>query len=139
MLDIQELRKDLDNVVLRLKTRGFQFDTETFVVKESERKGIQNLTQLSQNMRNSLSKEIGIAKSKGDDVSALMAQVAGTGESFKKSEQRLIELQTELQSMLLNVPNLPHKSVPAGKSEADNIEVRKNGIQIGRASCRERV
>ena len=128
MLDIQELRKDLDNVVLRLKTRGFQFDTETFVVKESERKGIQNLTQLSQNMRNSLSKEIGIAKSKGDDVSALMAQVAGTGESFKKSEQRLIELQTELQSMLLNVPNLPHKSVPAGKSEADNIEVRKNGI-----------
>ncbi|HQM88433.1 MAG TPA: serine--tRNA ligase, partial [Methylotenera sp.] len=77
--------------------------------------------------RNNTSKQIGIAKSKGEDVSAILAEVTGLGDQLKADEARLTELQTELQNLLLNVPNVPHVSVPQGKSEADNVEVRKVG------------
>jgi seryl-tRNA synthetase len=127
MLDIQALRTDLDLVVSQLKQRGFAFDAERFSALEQERKTVQTRTQELQSKRNSSSKQIGFAKSKGEDVSAIMAEVAGLGEQLKAEEARLVELQTELQNLLLNVPNLPHISVPAGSSEADNIEVRKVG------------
>ena len=127
MLDIQALRNDLDGVVSQLQARGFEFDAAKFSALEQERKTVQTNTQELQAKRNNASKQIGIAKSKGEDVSAIMAEVAGLGEQLKAGEVRLAELQTELQTLLLNVPNLPHASVPQGKSEADNVEVRKVG------------
>jgi seryl-tRNA synthetase len=127
MLDIQALRNDLDGVVSLLKKRGFDFNSASFTALENERKIVQTRTQELQAKRNNSSKQIGFAKSKGEDVSAIMAEVAGLGDQLKADEVRLVELQTELQNMLLNVPNLPHESVPAGKSEADNIEVRQVG------------
>jgi seryl-tRNA synthetase len=127
MLDIQALRNDLDSVVAKLKSRKFDFDTARFTALEAERKTVQTRTQDLQAKRNAISKSIGIAKSKGEDVSTIMAEVAGLGEQLKADEARLVELQTELQSLLLNVPNLPHESVPVGKDEADNVEVRKVG------------
>ncbi|HEY8353959.1 MAG TPA: serine--tRNA ligase, partial [Methylophilaceae bacterium] len=127
MLDIQALRNDLDGVVAALKKRGFEFDADTFARLENERKVVQTRTQELQAKRNATSKQIGIAKSKGEDVSAIMAEVAGIGEQLKADEARLAEIQAELQQLLLNVPNLPHESVPVGKSEEDNVEVRRVG------------
>jgi len=127
MLDIQALRTDLDLVVSQLKQRGFAFAADKFSALELERKTVQTRTQELQSKRNSSSKQIGFAKSKGEDVSAIMAEVAGLGEQLKAEEARLIELQADLQNLLLNVPNLPHATVPAGSSEADNIEVRRVG------------
>ncbi|PKO92187.1 MAG: serine--tRNA ligase [Betaproteobacteria bacterium HGW-Betaproteobacteria-1] len=127
MLDIQALRNDLDGVVATLKKRGFEFDADTFTRLENERKLVQTRTQDLQAKRNTTSKQIGIAKSKGEDVAAIMAEVAGLGEQLKADEARLAEIQAELQQLLLNVPNLPHASVPAGKSEEDNVEVRRVG------------
>lgn len=127
MLDIQALRNDLDGVVAQLKKRGFEFDSARFTALEQERKTVQTRTQDLQAKRNNASKQIGMAKAKGEDVSAIMAEVAGLGDQLKADEARLGELQTELQNLLLNVPNLPHESVPQGKSEADNVEVRRVG------------
>lgn len=128
MLDIQALRNDLDGVVKQLKKRGFVFDAANFSALEQERKAVQTRTQDLQAKRNSASKSIGIAKSKGEDVSTILAEVAGLGDQLKADEALLQELQIKLQNILLNVPNLPHESVPAGQSEADNLEVRKVGI-----------
>ena len=126
MLDIQALRNDLDGVITKLKTRGFEFNTN-FVALETKRSLFQTETEALQAMRNAASKQIGIAKSKGEDVSAIMAEVAGLGEELKASEMRLNTVQADLQALMLDMPNLPHESVPTGKSEADNIEVRKVG------------
>ena len=127
MLDIQALRNDLDGVVGLLKKRGFEFDSVSFSALEQERKTVQTRTQDLQAKRNNASKQIGFAKSKGEDVSASMAEVAGLADQLKADEARLAELQTQLQNLLLNVPNLPHATVPEGKSETDNVEVRKVG------------
>ncbi|MDR5171076.1 serine--tRNA ligase [Methylobacillus flagellatus] len=127
MLDIQQLRNDLDNVVARLASRGFAFDTDAFTALENERKTVQTRTQDLQAKRNATSKQIGIAKSKGEDVAPIMAEIAGLGAQLKEDEERLAVIQAELQQLLLNVPNLPHESVPAGKSEEDNVEVRRVG------------
>jgi seryl-tRNA synthetase len=127
MLDIQALRNDLDGVVNQLIRRGFLFDSAAFTALEQERKAVQTRTQDLQAKRNNTSKQIGISKSKGEDVSAIVAEVAGLGDALKADEALLEELQIKLQSMLLNVPNLPHESVPTGKSELDNVEVRKIG------------
>ncbi len=127
MLDIQALRNDLDSVVSLLTKRSFTFDAASFSKLESERKAIQTNTEALQAKRNAASKSIGFAKSKGEDVSVIMAEVSGLGEQLKSGEARLTEIQEQLKDLLLNVPNLPHASVPAGKSELDNIEVRKVG------------
>ncbi|PKO53904.1 MAG: serine--tRNA ligase [Betaproteobacteria bacterium HGW-Betaproteobacteria-20] len=127
MLDIQALRNDLAGVASQLKKRGFEFDSTSFIALEQERKTVQTRTQDLQAKRNNASKQIGFAKSKGEDVSAIMAEVAGLGEQLKADEARLLALQAELQNLLLNVPNLPHISVPQGQSETDNLEVRKVG------------
>ncbi|CAN4269226.1 SerS Seryl-tRNA synthetase [Methylophilaceae bacterium] len=128
MLDIQALRNDLDGVVSALKKRGFDFDAAGFLALEQTRKTVQTRTQDLQAKRNNASKLIGMAKAKGEDVSAVMAEVAGLGDQLKADEAQLSELQAQLQALLLNVPNLPHDSVPAGLSEADNVEVRKVGM-----------
>lgn len=127
MLDIQLLRNDLDQVASRLATRGFKFDMEAFAALERERKQAQTRTQELQAKRNAVSKQIGIAKSKGEDASSIMAEVAGLGDQLKAEEERLLAIQTQMQDLLLSLPNLPHESVSVGKSEEDNVEVRKVG------------
>ncbi len=127
MLDIQTLRNDLDGVAARLATRGFVLDKEKFAQLEAERKNIQSRTQELQARRNSSSKLIGQAKAKGEDVSAIMAQVATLGDDLKQAEVQLGVVQNALQALLEMIPNSPHGSVPFGKSEADNLEVRKVG------------
>ncbi len=127
MLDIQALRNDLDGVAKRLATRGFVLDTARFQELEAQRKIIQTRTQELQARRNSSSKLIGQAKAKGEDVSAIMAEVATLGDELKQAEVQLVEVQTALQQLLEVIPNMPHESVPVGKSEADNEEVRKVG------------
>ena len=127
MLDIQTLRNDLAGVAARLATRGFTLDTAKFAQLEGERKTIQTRTQELQAKRNSTSKLIGQAKAKGEDVSAIMAEVANLGDELKQLETQLERVQHELNAFLAVIPNAPHDSVPVGKSEADNLEVRKVG------------
>lgn len=127
MLDIQALRNDLAAVAARLATRGFVLDAARFQELEAQRKTIQTRTQELQAKRNSSSKLIGQAKAKGEDVSAVMAEVATLGDELKQAEVQLGEVQSALQQLLEVIPNTPHSSVPPGKSEADNLEVRKVG------------
>ena len=111
----------------RLATRGFVLDTEKFAQLEAERKTIQTRTQELQAKRNATSRQIGQAKAKGEDVSAIMAEVASLGDELKQAEIQLGEVQSALQQLLELIPNTPHGSVPVGKSEADNLEVRRVG------------
>ncbi len=127
MLDIQLLRNDLEAVAQRLASRNFVLDTAAFAALEAERKAAQTRTQELQAKRNATSKQIGIAKSKGEDASAILAEVATLGDELKAAEEKLVVIQSQMQSLLLNVPNLPHDSVPVGKSEESNVEVRKWG------------
>lgn len=127
MLDIQLLRNDINAVAARLAARNFVLNTAEFSALEAERKEVQTRTQDLQAKRNASSKQIGIAKSKGEDASAILAEVATLGDELKATEEKLVVIQSQMQALLLNVPNLPHESVPAGKSEADNVEVRRVG------------
>ena len=127
MLDIQLLRKDAAHVAARLAARGFAFDTARFDALEAERKTLQTRTQDAQAKRNALSKQIGMLKGKGEDTTAVMAEVAGLGDELKASEARLGELQTELNDFLMGVPNLPHESVATGRDETGNVEVVRWG------------
>ena len=127
MLDIQLLRSDLDNVAARLAGRGFALDVAAFQALEAERKTVQTRTQELQAKRNATSKQIGQAKAKGEDVSAIMAEVASLGDELKAAESALEDIQARLNEILLTIPNLPHDSVPVGKSETDNVEVRRVG------------
>jgi len=127
MLDIQLLRKDAAPVADRLAARGFAFDTARFEALEAERKTIQTRTQDAQAKRNALSKQIGMLKGKGEDASAVMAEVAGLGDELKQLETRLASLQAELNDFLMGVPNVPHESVPVGRDETANVEVSRWG------------
>ncbi|GAA5184934.1 serine--tRNA ligase [Niveibacterium umoris] len=127
MLDIQLLRSQLDTVVQRLAARGLAFDAAAFQSMEDERKQLQTRTQELQAKRNSLSKQIGMLKGKGEDASAVMAEVAGLGDELKKNESDLATLQERLNDFLMRIPNLPHESVPHGKDESGNVEVRRWG------------
>jgi seryl-tRNA synthetase len=127
MLDIQALRTDLANVAARLATRGYALDTARFEQLEAERKTIQTRTQELQAKRNATSKQIGQAKAKGEDVSAIMAEVGALGEELKQLEAKLPQVLAEMDAFLAVIPNVPHTSVPVGRSEADNVEVRKVG------------
>ncbi|HEX7763393.1 MAG TPA: serine--tRNA ligase, partial [Cellvibrio sp.] len=127
MIDIQLLRKDIDSVAARLAGRKFQLDVTTFNALEAERKQIQSSTEELQNKRNTLSKQIGMLKGKGEDTSAVMAQVAGLGDELKASATRLDELQAKISDFMLAIPNLPHESVPVGTDESGNVELRKVG------------
>ncbi|RFC37029.1 MAG: seryl-tRNA synthetase [Candidatus Nitrotoga sp. SPKER] len=127
MLDLQALRNDLAGVAARLATRDCLLDTTRFEQLESERKIIQTRTQELQAKRNATSKQIGMAKAKGEDTSAIMAEVAGLGDELKELEAQLEHTQQALQAFLSIIPNTPHISVPVGKSEADNFEMRRVG------------
>ena len=134
MLDINLLRKDLPSAIARLETRKSPqafLNVEAFQTLEAERKALQIRTEELQNQRNILSKQIGQIKSKGEDASAVMAQVSASKVELEASSARLDELQSEMQVLLLAVPNLPHDSVPPGTGEADNVEVRKWSLVEG--------
>jgi seryl-tRNA synthetase len=128
MLDIQLLRTDLENVAGLLATRGYSFPITEFETLEAERKSLQTHTQELQARRNALSKQIGNAKSRGEDVTPLLADVATLGEELRLAETRLQRPQAELREMLMQIPNVPHASVPLGYSEIDNREVRRWGV-----------
>lgn len=127
MLDPKLIRSQLDETAQRLAARGFTLDTARIAALEAERKEVQVRTQSLQNERNTRSKVIGKAKAAGEDIAPLMNEVAHLGEQLKQAEGRLDALQNELDDVLLNVPNVPHGSVPVGKHEDDNVEVRRWG------------
>lgn len=127
MIDPRLLRQNLDDVVATLAKRGYQFDVTRFNELEEQRRYLQTSLQELQNERNTTSKQIGIAKSKGEDVSEIMASVAQLGDKLAEVEQALNKVTTELDSMLLDMPNLPHQDVPIGKNEDDNVEVKRWG------------
>jgi seryl-tRNA synthetase len=128
MLDINLLRKDLPSAIARLETRKTPqafLNVEAFQALEAERKALQMRTEELQNQRNTLSRQIGQLKSKGEDASAIMAQVSASKAELESSAARLDQIQADMQALLLAVPNLPHESVPQGAGEAGNVEVRK--------------
>jgi seryl-tRNA synthetase len=127
MLDIQLLRNDLQSVAGRLAARGMTLDVATFEGLEARRKAVQTQTQELQAKRNQLSKQVGQAKSRGEDASALMAEVNAQADKLKALEQDLAKVQAELDAFLGVIPNLAHASVPAGKSPDDNVEMRRVG------------
>ena len=128
MLDITLLRRDLPQVIARLETRKSPqafLNVEAFQTLENERKTLQTRTEELQSIRNTVSKQIGIRKSKGESADAEMAQVADIKTELEQSAARLDILQTELQTLLLAVPNLPNESVPVGADEHGNVELRR--------------
>jgi len=127
MLDPQFVRNQLDDVAKKLATRGLTLDTASLTDLENQRKLCQVKTQELQSERNRLSKEIGQLKAKGLDTAPTMAQVANLGEQLQASEAQLEQIQTQLNHILLTLPNLPHDSVPVGRSEEDNLEIRRWG------------
>jgi seryl-tRNA synthetase len=127
MLDPKILRSDLDRVVEKLRIKNFDFETAAFIQLEEQRKSLQVSTQNLQSERNSRSRAIGDAKAKGDDIQPLLDDVAKLGDQLKNAEAELGVLQLQLDAILLEVPNIPDDSIPAGNSEADNIEVLRWG------------
>lgn len=127
MLDIKQLRQDVVVIAKALSRRGFQLDVDAFQSLEQKRKSLQQLTQDLQEQRNHKSKAIGQAKAQGQDIEPLLAEVAGLGDELKKNETALSELQQELQAYLLTLPNVLDPSVPEGKAEDDNLELKRVG------------
>ena len=127
MLDISLLRKDIAGVAERLRTRPFELDVAAFNDIESERKQVQVATEELQARRNALARQVGAMKSRGEDASAVIAEAAAIPELVKAQEAKLASIQARLADLLLDAPNLPHSSVPAGRSADDNVEVRRWG------------
>ena len=127
MLDPKRLRNDLDAVIAGVARRGFVFDRDRFESLEAQRKELQVTTENLQNERNSKSKGIGKAKAAGEDIQPLLDAVANLGDELKGAQERLGEVQQELQQMLLEIPNIPDDSVPDGNDEEDNREERRWG------------
>ncbi|MGD9094910.1 MAG: serine--tRNA ligase [Chromatiales bacterium] len=131
MLDPKRLRNDLDAVIAGVARRGFAFDRDRFESLEAQRKELQVTTQNLQNERNSKSKGIGKAKAAGEDIQPLLDAVASLGDELRDAQEKLAEVQQELQQMLLEIPNIPDVSVPDGKVEEDNREERRWGTLRG--------
>ncbi|ANU65725.1 serine--tRNA ligase [Turicimonas muris] len=127
MLDQNLLRKNLDEVVARLATRKFEFPVEKYNALESERKAVQSETEQLQAQRNAVAKQIGAAKKSGQDATELLKKGSEIASKLSDLEKRTEELKTALTDLLLTIPNLPHESVPVGKDETENVEVRRWG------------
>ena len=127
MIDIQLLRKDIETTSRKLATRKFSLDVAGFNALESSRKEIQTRSEELQGKRNTLSKQIGMMKAKGEDAGALMAEVNGIADELKAAGVRLDQVQSDLADFMLSIPNLPYDSVPVGKDESENVEVRRVG------------
>jgi seryl-tRNA synthetase len=127
MLDIALLRKDIAAVAARLKTRSYDLDVDAFNALEAERRSVQTRTEELQAKRNALSKQVGQLKARGEDASAVLSEVASIPEQVKALEGQLANVQSRVQALMLDIPNLPHESVPLGRSPDDNVEVRRWG------------
>jgi seryl-tRNA synthetase len=127
MLDPKLLRANLDEVARRLSRRGFRLDTVALTTLEEKRKRAQVVAQQVQQERNAKSKAIGIAKAKGEDTTALMREVARIGAALKQAETELDQIRRDINEIALGIPNIPHASVPDGRDENDNREVRRWG------------
>ena len=127
MLDVQLLRSDLQAVARRLADRGYVFPVDEFAKLEAARKAVQTETQELQAERNQVSTQVAQFKARGEDASQLIAKVNAQADRRKALEQELNGIQAKLDDFLRGIPNVPHQSVPAGKSSADNPEMRKVG------------
>ena len=127
MIDIQLLRRESAEVARRLQSRGHAFDLQGFEQLESRRKTAQSTAEELQARRNALSRQIGQAKGRKENADHLLAEVATINESQEQASAELAGIQAELDELLLSLPNLPHESAPIGRSEADNVEVRRWG------------
>ncbi len=127
MLDPRLFRSNLEEVVTQLSRRSFEFDEAAFVELETRRKQIQVQTQALQNERNTSSKAIGKAKAAGEDIQPLLDQVQNLGDQLKHAESELSAIQNELDDLFLGIPNILDAEVPAGRDEADNVEVASWG------------
>ncbi len=127
MIDPQLLRKDIESVRARLLIRKFELDVAQFTLLENERKLLQTRTEDLQAKRNQLAKAIGMKKGKGQDVSAEMNEATQINLDMEMGAARLAVVQIELQDFLMGIPNLPDASVPLGKDETENQEIKKVG------------
>ncbi|MDH1443347.1 serine--tRNA ligase [Pseudomonas sp. GD03721] len=127
MLDSKLVRTQLTEIAERLATRGFALDVARFEALESQRKSVQVRTEQLQAERNSRSKSIGQAKARGEDIAPLLAEVDQMGSDLEAGKRELDAIQSELDNLLLNIPNLPHESVPVGADEDGNVEVARWG------------
>ncbi len=127
MLDPKLIRSDLNAVAEQLKKRGYDLDVSSIELLEKNRKDCQIRTEQFQSERNSRSKMIGKAKAAGEDIQPLLDTVAGLGESLDLAKKELEEVQNDMDAILWSIPNLPHESVPVGKDENDNVEIRRWG------------
>lgn len=127
MIDIQLLRKDIDMVVSRLADRKFVLDKDAFLSLESDRKQVQSRTEELQAKRNQLAKAVGMKKAKGEDASQEMAESVALNQELQALTEKLTVLQSQLNDFLMNIPNIPHESVPTGQTENQNQEVLKWG------------
>lgn len=127
MLDPQLLRNNLEETATLLKRRGYELNTEQFSALEEQRKKVQVESQSLQAERNKKSKNIGKAKASGEDIQPLLDEVSSLGAKLEEAEKALSAVQEEMNSILMGLPNIPDASVPDGKSEDDNAEIRKWG------------
>jgi len=127
MININVLRDQPEQAKLELKKRGYNLDIKKFEKLEQERKSVQVKAQELQEQRNQVSKKIGLEKSKGNNVDELMKQVNSTADILKSYEAQLEKIQSDLQILLLDIPNIPHSTVPDGKNESDNLVVKEFG------------
>ena len=127
MLDSKLVRAQLHEVAERLASRGFQLDVVRFEALEAQRKSVQTRTEQLQAERNARSKSIGQAKQRGEDIAPLLAEVDRMGSDLEEGKRELESIQVELDNLLLNIPNLPHESVPVGADEDGNVEVSRWG------------
>ncbi|WP_456270045.1 serine--tRNA ligase [Kushneria sp. AK178] len=127
MLDPKLLRSDPDSVAARLARRGYALDVDRVRALETRRRELQTRTEELQNERNTRSKEIGQAKSRGEDIEPLLAQVGNLGDELDSASRELAEVQAEFEEIATAIPNLPHDSVPEGQDEDDNVELHRWG------------
>jgi seryl-tRNA synthetase len=127
VIDIKNLRSDAAHTVACLARRGYQLDIDGFKALDAKRKAAQMRTQELQNQRNASAKEIGRVKAAGGDTAQLAAAVAGLGDELRRAQAQLDDVQGQIDALLLDIPNLPHASVPPGRDERDNVELRRWG------------
>ncbi len=127
MLDQKQLRTDIESVAKNLAKHGYELDTNKFNELETQRKDLAVKTQDLQNERNTKSKGIGKAKANGEDIAPLLAEVSTLGDDLDAAKKQLDDVQAQIHEMMMGMPNLLHESVPEGKTEDDNIEIKKWG------------
>jgi seryl-tRNA synthetase len=129
MLDPKLIRTELQSVAEQLQKRNFQLDVDALESLEQQRKSCQIETENLQSERNSKSKSIGKAKASGEDIQPLLDEVAGLGDKLDAAKNRLADIQQQIDNIIMGIPNLLHESVPVGRDENDNVEIRRWGEQ----------